>query len=191
MWNLPSCSVIKSCLILGNPMDSSTPGFSVLHYLLKFAQAHVHWISEAIQPSHPLPPSFPPAFSPRIRIFSNESALHTRWPKYWSFSFSISTSNEYWFPLGLTGWISLQSKGLSRVFSNTTIWKHHNCGMLPRPRVKPMSPALPGRFLTTGPQWKSKVHQFKCQSLDCPSGPVAKTLSSQIRGPGFNPLSGN
>ena len=64
---------------------------------------------------------------PRIRVFSNESALHIRWPKYWSFSFSISASNGHtqdWSPLGWTGWISLQSKGLSRVFSNTTVQKH-------------------------------------------------------------------
>ena len=63
---------------------------------------------------------------PSIRVFSNESVLSIRWPKYWSFSFSISPSNEYsgLFPLEWTGWISLQSKGLSRVFSSTTIRKH-------------------------------------------------------------------
>ena len=67
---------------------------------------------------------------PRIRVFSNESTLHMRWPKYWSFSFSISPSNEHpgWSPLGWTGWISLQSKGLSRVFSNTTVQKHQFFG---------------------------------------------------------------
>ena len=68
-----------------------------------------------------------PSIFPGIRGFSNELALHIRWPKNWSFSFSsISPSNEYqdWFPLILTGWISLQSKGLSRVFSNTTVQKH-------------------------------------------------------------------
>ena len=61
-----------------------------------------------------------------IRVFSNESDLHIRWPKYWSFSFSISPSNDTqdWSPLGWTGWISLQSKGLSRVFSNITVQKH-------------------------------------------------------------------
>ena len=60
-----------------------------------------------------------------IRVFSNESVLHLRWPKYWSFSFSISPSNDIqdWFPLGLTGWISLQYKCLSRVFSDTTAQK--------------------------------------------------------------------
>ena len=61
-----------------------------------------------------------------IRIFSSESTLHMRWPKYWSFSFSISPSKntQDWSPLGWTGWISLQSKELSRVFSNTTVQKH-------------------------------------------------------------------
>ena len=67
-----------------------------------------------------------PLIFPSIRVFSNESALHIRWPKYWSFSFNISPSNEHqdWSPLGWNGWISLQSKGLSRVFSNTTVQKH-------------------------------------------------------------------
>ena len=67
-----------------------------------------------------------PSIFPSIKVFSNESALRIRWPEYWSFSFNISPSNEYsdWFSLGRTGWISLQSKGLSRVFSNTTVQKH-------------------------------------------------------------------
>ena len=67
-----------------------------------------------------------PPIPPSIRVFSNESTLHMRWPKYWSFSFNISPSNEHpgLIPLGWTGWISLQSKGLSRVFSNTTVQKH-------------------------------------------------------------------
>ena len=69
-----------------------------------------------------------------IRVFSSELALHVRWPEYLSFSFSISPSNEHsddWFPLGWTGWISLQSKGLSRVFSNTTVQKHRFCSSQP------------------------------------------------------------
>ena len=67
-----------------------------------------------------------PTIFPSIRVFSNESALSIKWPKYCSFSFSISHTNETqdWSPLGWTGWISLQSKGLSRVFSNTTVQKH-------------------------------------------------------------------
>ena len=67
-----------------------------------------------------------PSIFPRIRVFSNELALHYRWPNYWNFSFSISPSNEYSFPLGLTDLISLQSKGLSRVFSSTIIQKHNS-----------------------------------------------------------------
>ena len=71
-----------------------------------------------------------PPIPPRIRVFSNESTLRMRWPKYWSFSFSISPSNEYsgLISLGWTGWISLQSKGLSRAFSNTTVQKHQFFG---------------------------------------------------------------
>ena len=70
---------------------------------------------------------------PSIRIFSNESALCIKWPKYWSFSFSMSPSSEYsgWFPLRLTGLISLLSKGLSRVFSSTTVQKHQFFGAQP------------------------------------------------------------
>ena len=71
-----------------------------------------------------------PSIFPSIRVFSNESVPHIRWPKYWNFSFSISPSNEYsgLISLGWTGWISLQSKGLSRVFSNTTVQKHQFFG---------------------------------------------------------------
>ena len=72
------------------------PRFPVLHYLVEFTQIHVHLVGDAIQPSHPLMPHSPPVLSfPSIRIFSNELALHIKWPKYWSFSFSISPSNEY------------------------------------------------------------------------------------------------
>ena len=77
-------------------MDCSTPSFPVLHYLPEFAQTHVHWVDDAIQPSHPLlSPSPPPSISPSIGVFSSELALHVRWPSNWSFSFSISPSNEY------------------------------------------------------------------------------------------------
>ena len=67
--------------------------FPVHHQLLELAQVHVHWVGAVIQSSHPLSSPSPPAFS--IRVFSNQSVLHIRWPKYWSFSFSISPSNEY------------------------------------------------------------------------------------------------
>ena len=89
------CPVAQSCLTLCDPMDCSTPGLPVPHCLLEFTQVHAYWISDAIQPlifCHPL--LLLPSIFPRIRVFSNESAVHIRWPKYWSFSFSISPSNE-------------------------------------------------------------------------------------------------
>ena len=150
-------SVTQPCPTLCNPMNCSTPGFLVLHHLPELAQTHVHWVSDAIQPSHPLSPTSPseeiqfssvqllsrvwlfvtpwtaarqaylsitnswslpklmsielvmpsnyfilcrpllllPSIFPSIKVFFNESVLHIRWPKYWSFSFSISPSNEY------------------------------------------------------------------------------------------------
>ena len=75
-------------------MNHSTPGLPVHHQLLESTQTYVHWVSDAIQPSHP-PLLLLPSIFPRIRVFSNESALHIRWPKYWSFSFNISPSNEH------------------------------------------------------------------------------------------------
>ena len=86
-------SVAQSCLTLCDPMDCSMPGFPIHHHLPEFIQTHVHWVSDAIQPSHPLSSPSPPAFNlPSIRGFSNESFLRIR---YWSFNFSISPSNEY------------------------------------------------------------------------------------------------
>ena len=98
-------------------MDCSSPGFPVYHQLPEFAQTHVHRFGDAIQPSHPLSSPFLPAsIFPSIRVFSSESALPIKWPKYWSFC--ISPSKDY---SGSTVLISLQSKGLSSVFSNTTV----------------------------------------------------------------------
>ena len=89
-------SIAQSCLALCNPMDCSTPGFPVLHQLPEPTQTHVHCIGDAIEPSHPLSSPSSPTFNlPSIRVFWNKSVLHIRWPKYWSFSFSISPSNEY------------------------------------------------------------------------------------------------
>ena len=89
------CSVAKSCLNLW-PVDCSRPGFPVLHYLPKFAQTHMHWLDDATQPSHPLfLLLLLPSIYLSIRVFSKELALPIRWPKYWSFNFSISSSNEY------------------------------------------------------------------------------------------------
>ena len=97
-------SVAQSCPILCNPMDCTMPGFPVHHQLPEPTQTHVHRVGDAIQPSYPLSSPSPPAFNlSQLRVFSNESVLHSRWPKYWSLSFSISPSNEYsvWFPLYL------------------------------------------------------------------------------------------
>ena len=94
--NVILSSVAQLCLTLHNPMDCSTPGFPVHHQLPELIQTHVHQVSDAIQPSRPLSsPSFLPSMFPSIRVFSNESVLHIRWPKYRSFSFSISPSKEY------------------------------------------------------------------------------------------------
>ena len=89
-------SVAQSCLTLCDPMNHSMPGLPVHHQLPEFTQTHVHQVGDAIQPSHPLSSPFPSSPNPpSIRVFSNESTLWMRWPKYWSFSFSISPSNEH------------------------------------------------------------------------------------------------
>ena len=124
----------KSYPTLWDPMNCSIPGFLVLHYLPEFAQTHVHQVSDAIQ--HLIlccPLLFLPSICPGIRVFSNESAPQIRWLKYWvSASVSVLPMNiQGWFPFGLTGLISLQSKGLSRVFSRTTIQKHQFFGAQP------------------------------------------------------------
>ena len=127
------CSVAQPCLTLCNPMDCSTPGFPVPHHLperlLKLMSI------ESVMPSNHLflcrPLFLLPSIFPSIRVFSSEATPCIRWPKYWSFS--ISPSSEYsglilFFPLGLTGLISLLSKGLSRVFFSTTVRKHQFFG---------------------------------------------------------------
>ena len=89
-------SVTQLCQTLCDPMNRSTPGLPVHHQLPESTQTHVHRVSDAIQPSHPLSSPIPPApILPRIRVFSNGSTLRMRWPKYWSFSFNTSPSNEH------------------------------------------------------------------------------------------------
>ena len=119
-------SVTQLCLTLCDPMNRSTPGLPVHHQLLEFPQTHV----ESVMPSSHLilcrPLLLLPPIPPSIRVFSNESTLRMRWP---STGVSASASfppkkSQGWSPSEWTGWISLQSKGLSRVFSNTTVQKH-------------------------------------------------------------------
>ena len=96
LWVLQFNSVAQSCPTLCDPMNRSTPGLPVHHQLPESTQTHVHRVSDAIQPSHPLSFPSPPAPNPsQHQGFSNESTLPMRWPKYWSLSFSISPSNEH------------------------------------------------------------------------------------------------
>ena len=122
------CWVAKSWLTLFDPMNWSMSGFLALYILPEFAQTHVHWVGDAIQLSHLLLSPFLllPSIFPSIRNFSSELALRIKWLKYWSFGFSICPSNEYsgLISFKIDSLISLQSKGLSRVFSNTTVRKH-------------------------------------------------------------------
>ena len=117
-------SVPQSCLTLCDPMNRGTPGLPVHHQLPEFTQTHVHRVSDAIQPSHPLSSPPPPAPNPSqhqsfpmSQLFAwggqstGVSALASFLPK----------KSQGWSPSEQTGWISLQSKGLSRVFSNTTV----------------------------------------------------------------------
>ena len=113
--------------------DSATPWTAARQASLSItnSQSLLKFTSiELVMPSNHLILCWPllllPSILPSIRVFFNESVLHIRWPKYWSFSFNISPFKNIqdWFPLGWTGWIFLQSKGLSGVFSNTTVQKH-------------------------------------------------------------------
>ena len=133
-WHQSVSSITQSCPTLCNPMGCSTPGSCVHHHLLELAQTHVHWGSDAIQPPHPLSPALLLlSIFPNIRVFSNESVLRIRWPKYWSFTFNISPSNKYsglisfridWFDL-------LTVQGTLNSLLQTTVWKHQFFGTQP------------------------------------------------------------
>ena len=131
-WALEFRSVAQLCPTLCDPMNRSTPGLPVHHQLLEFTQTRVCRVSDAIQPSHPLSSPSPPAPNPsqhqsifqwvnsshEVAKFTGVSALASFLPK----------KSQGWFPLGWTGWICLQSKGLSRVSSNTTVQKQQFFG---------------------------------------------------------------
>ena len=125
-------SVTQLCLTLCDPMNRSTSDLPVHHQLLESTQTHVHWVGDAIQPSHPLSSPFPPALnlSQHQGLFKWVSSSHQVAEvlefqlQHQSFQRTPRTKS----PLGWTAWISLKAKGLSRVFSNTTVQKHQFFG---------------------------------------------------------------
>ena len=124
-WFLGSCCCAgaQSRLTLCNSTHSSTPGLPVPHRLPELAQTHLHWVNDAIQPSHPLSSPSPPALnlSQHQGLFQWVGSSHQVAKVL---ELQLLMNIQGWFPLGWTGWISLQTKGLSRVFSSTTVWKH-------------------------------------------------------------------
>ena len=120
-------SVAQSCPTLCDPMNRSMPGLPVHHHLLEFTQTHVHRVRDAIQPSHPRSSPSPPALNPSQHHFFPVSQLFSWGGQSTGVSALASflpKKPQGWSPSEWTGWISLQSKGLSRVFSNTTVQKH-------------------------------------------------------------------
>ena len=119
----------QSCPTLCDPMNGSTSGLPVHQQFPEFTQTHVHWVGDAIQPSHPPSSPSPPAFnlSQNQSLFKWVSSLH-QVAKVLEFQLQHSMNTQDWSPLEWTGWISFQSKGLSRVFSNTTVQKHQFFG---------------------------------------------------------------
>ena len=164
---VPCCSVTKfsSCLPLSKSMDCNLcPSLSP--WVCSNSCLLSQWC-RSISSSSVAPFSCCLLIFPSIRVFSNESTLYIRWPKYWSFNFSsvLSVNIQGWFPLGLTGLISLQTKGLSRVFSSTTIQNYQFFGT--QPSLWSNSPIS---------IWLLKKHSFACTDLcrqvvpcSCPS----------------------
>ena len=131
MASVQFTSVAQSCQTLCDPMNRSTPGLPVHHQLPDFTQTHIHQVGDAIQPSHPLSSPSPPAPNPSQHqgLFQWVNSSHEVAKVLVSASASVLPMNtQDWSPLGWTGWISLQSKGLSGVFSNTAVQKHQFFG---------------------------------------------------------------
>ena len=133
IWMFQFSSVAQSCPILWDPMDCSSPGLPVHHQLPESTQIHVHWVGDAIQPSHPLLSPSPPALnlSQHQGLFQWVGSLNqvAKVLEYFDALASfLPKKSQGWPPSEWTGWISLQSKGLSRVFSNTTVQKHQFFG---------------------------------------------------------------
>ena len=136
-------SVAQSCPTLCDPMNRSTPGLPVHHQLPEFTQTHVHQVSDAIQPSHPLPSLLLlPPIPPSIRVFSNESTLCMRWPKYWSFSLTSQHPGLISFRMDWLHLLAVQGtlKSLQHHSSKTSILQHSAFFMV----------QLPHPYMTTG-----------------------------------------
>ena len=139
-------------------MNYSTPGLPAHHQLLESTQTHVHCVGDTIQPSHPL---HLPSIFPSIKVFSNESALHIRWPKYWSFSFNISPSNEH------PGLISFRMDWLDLLAVQGTLKSP------PTPQVKSINSSAPSflyspTLTSIHDYWKN--HSFDYMDLHQQSG---------------------
>ena len=158
-----SSSVLSDSL---RPQDCNTPGFPIHHQLLELAQTHVHWVGDAIQPSHPL--SSP--FSSCLQSFPESgsfpmSLLFTSGGQSIKASASASVPLVSWFPLGLTGLITLLSKGLSRAFSSTAVWKHQFFGTQSslRPTLTPIRDHRKSHsFEYMDLCWQSDASAFEC-----------------------------
>ena len=141
-------SVAQSCPTLCDPMNRSMPGLPVHHQLPKSTQTHVHRVGDAIQPSHPLSSPSPTALKlSQIRVFSNEAVLCIRWPKYWSFSFNISPSNEH------PGLISFRRDWLDLLAVQGTLkslLQHHSSKASILQRSAFITVQLSHRYTTTG-----------------------------------------
>ena len=137
-------------------MACSMPGLPDLHHIPEFTQTHVHRVGDAIQPSHPLSSPYPPApIPPSIRVFSNGSALCIRWPKYWSFSFNITPSNEH------PGLISFRMDWLDLLAVQGTLLSRESS---PTPHFKDINPLVLS-FLY-GPNFTSIHDYWKNHSFD-------------------------
>ena len=144
-------------------MDWSTPGFPVLQHLPEFAQTHVHWVDEAIQPSHPLS-SPSPAFNltQYQGLFPDELALHIRWPKYWSFSFSITPSNEYSRLISFRAyWFDL----LAVQETLKSLLQHHNSKASILRRSTFFMVQLSPPYMTTGKTIALTIQIFVCKLM--------------------------
>ena len=140
-------SVTQLCPTLCNPMNCSTPGLPVHHQLPEFAQTHVHQVSDAIQPSHPLSSPSPPAPNPSQHqsLFQWVNSSGDQITGVSALASFLPKNIQGWSPLEWTGWISLQSKGLSRVFCNTTVQKCEFFGAQPSSQSNSHNP-----YMTTG-----------------------------------------